>query len=200
MGLRHTYTLIAPLYDVFLSSVTRATRRANLARLPAEPARVLLTGVGTGLDLPLLPEQHSYTGLDLTHAMLRRAVSQSRRLDFCGVQGDAQSLPFADASFDHVVLHLILAVVPDPAACLRETARVLAPGGNVLIFDKFLRAGQRAPLRRLLNPLVRRVATRFDVVFEDVLRQTPELILEHDQPALAAGWFRRIRLRRLAAV
>jgi ubiquinone/menaquinone biosynthesis C-methylase UbiE len=116
------------------------------------------------------------------------------------VQGDAQSLPFADASFDHVVLHLILAVVPDPAACLRETARVLAPGGNVLIFDKFLRAGQRAPLRRLLNPLVRRVATRFDVVFEDVLRQTPELILEHDQPALAAGWFRRIRLRRLAAV
>jgi ubiquinone/menaquinone biosynthesis C-methylase UbiE len=168
--------------------------------LPAEPARVLLTGVGTGLDLPLLPEQHSYTGLDLTHAMLRRAVSQSRRLDFCGVQGDAQSLPFADASFDHVVLHLILAVVPDPAACLRETARVLAPGGNVLIFDKFLRAGQRAPLRRLLNPLVRRVATRFDVVFEDVLRQTPELILEHDQPALAAGWFRRIRLRRLAAV
>jgi ubiquinone/menaquinone biosynthesis C-methylase UbiE len=200
VGLRHTYTLIAPLYDVFLSSVTRATRRANLARLPAEPARVLLTGVGTGLDLPLLPEQHSYTGLDLTHAMLRRAVSQSRRLDFCGVQGDAQSLPFADASFDHVVLHLILAVVPDPAACLRETARVLAPGGNVLIFDKFLRAGQRAPLRRLLNPLVRRVATRFDVVFEDVLRQTPELILEHDQPALAAGWFRRIRLRRLAAV
>lgn len=196
MGLRHTYTLIAPLYDVLLSSATRATRRASLAQLPVEPARVLLTGVGTGLDLPLLPEQHRYTGLDLTHAMLRRAVSQPRRLDFCGVQGDAQSLPFADASFDHVVLHLILAVVPDPAACLRETARVLAPGGSVLIFDKFLLEGQRAPLRRLLNPLVRRVATRFDVVFEDLLRQTPELILEHDHPALAAGWFRQIRLRR----
>ena len=51
-------------------------------------------------------------------------------------------------------------------------------------------------MRPLLNPVVRRIATRLDVVFEEVLEQTPQLVLESDQPALAAGWFRRIRLKR----
>lgn len=196
MDLRHSYTLIAPVYDAFLASATRAARQRSLAQLPVEPARVLLAGVGTGLDLPLLPSQHAYIGLDLTSAMLRRTATQQRPPDFRPVQGDAQRLPFADRCFDQVILHLILAVVPDPLACFQEASRVLVSGGQVLIFDKFLVPGQRAPLRRLLNPLVRRVATRFDVVFEELLRQTPSLGLESDHPALAGGWFRLIRLRR----
>lgn len=200
MSLKHSYALIAPFYDAALAAATRAQRKKSLAALPREPARVLLNGVGTGLDLPHLPPQHHYTGLDLTHAMLRRAVPRAAQLNFCCVQGDAQCLPFADGSFDHVVLHLILAVVPDPAACLAETARVLAPGGSVLIFDKFLLPQQHAPLRRLINPLLRRIATRLDVVFEEVLEEAakiaPELVLESNQPALASGWFRLIRLKR----
>jgi hypothetical protein len=68
----------------------------------------------------------------------------------------------------------------------------------VLVFDKFLRNGQAAPLRRLANPLLRRVATRLDVVFENVLAAAPALQVEHDQPALAGGWFRMIRLRKVA--
>lgn len=200
MSLKQSYALIAPFYDAALAAATRAQRKKSLAALPREPARVLLNGVGTGLDLPHLPPQHHYTGLDLTHAMLRRAVPRAAQLNFYCVQGDAQCLPFADGSFDHAVLHLILAVVPDPAACLAETARVLAPGGSVLIFDKFLLPQQRAPLRRLINPLLRRVATRLDVVFEEVLEEAakiaPELVLESNQPALASGWFRLIRLKR----
>ena len=73
----------------------------------------------------------------------------------------------------------------------------LKPGGQVLVFDKFLRRGQSAILRRLINPLMRRIATRLDVVFEDLLSEAPGLVLEHDQPALAGGWFRMIRLRKL---
>jgi phosphatidylethanolamine/phosphatidyl-N-methylethanolamine N-methyltransferase len=195
-SLKHSYTLISPFYDAVLTAATHAPRSKSLAVLPQAPARVLLSGVGTGLDLPLLPTQHSYVGIDLTHAMLRRALPRAAALDFRWVQGDAQRLPFAEKSFDHVILHLILAVLPDPSACLRETARVLVPGGSVLIFDKFLQPRQRAPLRRLLNPVLRRVATRLDVVFEEVLDKTPQLCIESDQPALAAGWFRLIRLRR----
>lgn len=197
MSLKHSYTLISPFYDAALAAATRVPRTKSLAFLPQQPARVLLSGVGTGLDLPLLPSQHSYTGIDLTRAMLRRALPRAAQLDFQCVQGDAQYLPFADRSFDHAILHLILAVLPDPVACLGETARVLAPGGSVLIFDKFLQPGRRALVRRLLNPLVRRVATRLDVVLEEVLEQTPQLVLERDQPALAAGWFRLISLKRV---
>ena len=166
--------------------------------MPTEPGRVLLAGIGTGLDLPHLPPQHQYLGLDLNAAMLSRALPRAGQVDFLPVRGDAQRLPFAEASFDSAVLHLILAVVPDPARCLAEVARVVRPGGTVLVFDKFLRPGQPALLRRLLNPLSRRIATRLDVVFEDILASAPRLALEHDQPALAGGWFRRICLKRLS--
>jgi ubiquinone/menaquinone biosynthesis C-methylase UbiE len=88
-------------------------------------------------------------------------------------------------------------VVPQPEHCFAEIARVVKPGGEVLVFDKFLRRGQPALIRRLANPLLRRVATRLDVVFEDLLAEAPELVVEHDQPALAGGWFRMIRLRRV---
>jgi ubiquinone/menaquinone biosynthesis C-methylase UbiE len=171
-------------------------RRGSLSALPEQPGVVLLAGIGTGLDLPHLPARHRYIGLDLTAAMLKRAAPRTGHLNFAPLQGDVHHLPFHNASFDCVIAHLILAVVPQPALCLAEIARVLKPGGQALILDKFLRRGQRAPLRRLLNPISRRIATRLDVVFEDLLETTPELHLIDDQPALAGGWFRRIRLIR----
>ncbi len=198
MSLKHSYTLIAPFYDAAISRATQAARRRSLAALPCAAGRVLLAGVGTGLDLPHLPPHHQYVGLDLTHAMLRRALPRASRIDFAPVQGNAQALPFADESFDVAILHLILAVVPEPAECLAEISRVLRPGGAVLVFDKFLRHGQSALLRRMANPLLRRVATRLDVIFEPLLLAAPELRVEHDQPALAGGWFRMIRLRKSA--
>ncbi len=196
MSLKHSYTLIAPFYDAAISQATRAARKRSLSVLPKTPSKVLLAGVGTGLDLPHLPAHHHYVGIDLTHAMLRRALPRASHVDFTAVRGDAQRLPFATDSFDVAVLHLILAVVPDPARCLAEIGRVLRPGGEALVFDKFLRHGQRAPLRRLANLFVSRIATRLDVVFEPLLGAAPGLRVEHDQPALAGGWFRMIRLRK----
>jgi len=72
----------------------------------------------------------------------------------------------------------------------------LKPGGKILLFDKFLQPGQRAPVRRLLNGLSRRMATRMDVVFEEVLSQVPQLMVESDVPALGGGWFRKIILNK----
>ena len=200
--LRLSYSLIAPIYDLAIEGPLRAARIRSLRSLPTDAAeKILLSGIGTGLDLPLLPKLHHYTALDFNAAMLSRArLRATRLLDECmqveWVLGDSMALPFADAQFEHVVLHLILAVVPQPAQCLNEAARVLKPGGTVIILDKFLKPNKLALLRRALNPLSRRIATRMDVVFEEVLSAVPQLQLVSDVPLLAGGWFRGIVLEK----
>jgi ubiquinone/menaquinone biosynthesis C-methylase UbiE len=194
--LRLSYSLIAPLYDFVIERPMRDARRRSLAALPDAGKRVLISGAGTGLDLPWLPPQHRYTALDFNHAMLAHAIPRGKGLEVDFVLGDSMELPFADGAFDHVVLHLIVAVVPEPQRCLSEAMRVLKPGGTIVLLDKFLHPRQHAPLRRLLNCLTRRFATRMDVVFEEVLRAAPELEVVSDEPALAGGWFRAIVLRK----
>ena len=197
MSLRLSYTLLSPFYDFAAGPAFAAARRASLAGLPREGGGlVLVNGVGSGLDLPWLPRGHRYVGLDLTGAMLARARKRAPDAAFAPVQGDSLALPFRDASFDHAVLHLILAVVPDATRALAETARVVRAGGSILILDKFLRRGKGALLRRALNPIAARLVTRLDVVFEDVLQRVPGLKLVSDDAAAVGGWFRRIRLER----
>lgn len=196
--LKRSYSLIAPFYDLVISRPLLQARTQSLRNLPTRPAgNILLSGIGTGLDLPLLPDQHHYTALDFNSAMLARAKPRGAELQINFVLGDSMVLPFADAYFDHVILHLILAVVPQPVRCLSEAARVLKPGGTIIIFDKFLRPQEHAWLRRALNPLSRRIATRMDVVFENVLCEVPGLEVISNEPVMAGGWFRGIVLRKL---
>ena len=197
MSLQLSYTFLAPFYDLFAGPAFGAARRESLAALPRDGhCKVFLNGVGSGLDIPLLPRNHRYVGLDLTQAMLRRCVRRAAGLEFSAVLGNSLALPFRDACFDHAVLHLILAVVPDAALALSETARVVRKGGSILVFDKFLQRGQRAPFRRLLNPLASRLATRLDVILDDVLPGVPGVRLISDRPAAAGGWFRLLMLER----
>lgn len=198
MSLRHSYTLIAPFYDAIVSRATSGMRRESLQHIgDIKNKRVLLAGYGTGLDNPYLPEGAYYTGLDLTPAMLNRARQNTRYKIPVELQcGNVLQMPFADACFDIVVLHLILAVVPDPTRALQETARVLKPGGKVLLLDKFIRPGQWALSRRFINIFFRHIATRTDVVFEKVLAQVPTLQLIEDVPCIPGGWFRRIILEK----
>lgn len=199
MSLRTPYTLWAGVYDLGVKRATEEVRRRSLTLLHEPRSQdILVAGVGTGLDLPLLPPGNRYLGVDLTPAMLRRAGQRARRLglDMELRVGDVQALDLPAASMDIVIMHLILAVVPDTAAALRESARVLRPGGRILILDKFLRPGKSAPLRRLVSPLLARLATRTDVVFEEALACVPELHVREDHPALAGGWFRHILLEK----
>lgn len=197
MGLRRAYTLWAPGYDAIVAGATARARQASLAELgDVAGQHILIDGVGTGLDYPWLPAGADYVGVDLTWAMLRKAALRPDGGRVRLVQGDAMQLPFANAVFDQVIMHLILAVVPEPSRALSEAARVLKPGGQILIFDKFLKPDQQALMRRLISPLLGRLATRTDVVFEDVLRLVSDLRLIMDAPVLAGGWFRCIRLRK----
>lgn len=199
MGLKFSYTLLAPIYDAIVAAPTQSIRQKSLQRLTSSASlKVLINGVGTGLDLQFLPEHHQYTATDLTPAMINkcqtRLLDHDLRLDLH--VADAMQLPFQDNQYDIVVLHLILAVVPDPVKALQEATRVLKPGGHILILDKFLKPDQLAPLRRFLNIFIRHIATRTDVIFEYTLEQTPQLTILNDEPALMRGWFRLITLEK----
>jgi phosphatidylethanolamine/phosphatidyl-N-methylethanolamine N-methyltransferase len=193
---RRRYTVWAPVYD-FVARFGRQRRR-SLALLDLKPGeRVLLVGAGTGADLPLIPREVSVLATDLTPAMLARARPRAH----AGIElrvMDGQALDLPDASFDAVILHLILAVIPDPAACLREAARVLRPGGRLAVFDKFLPDGARPALpRRLANTVTRTFFSDINRRVGDILQASgAPLSIEHDEPALFGGTFRILLLRK----
>jgi len=200
MALKHSYTLLAPIYDLMVSGPLDYYRQKSISRIKESSGKhIFINGIGSGLDIPYLPEDAIYTGSDITPAMIKRARNRadSSSLDIKLEVADSMSLPFEDESFDLVIMHLILAVVPHPENALQEAARVLKPGGQIYIFDKFIRPGQLAIIRRLLSLFIRHLATRTDVVFEHVLKTCPQLNLVSDEPALAKGWFRLIELEKI---
>jgi ubiquinone/menaquinone biosynthesis C-methylase UbiE len=98
---------------------------------------VLEVAVGTGRNLPYYPDPVRLTGIDLSPAMVEiaraRARELGREIDLC--EGDAQALPFPDASFDTVVCTLGLCGFPDERAAVAEMHRVLRPEGTLLLLD-----------------------------------------------------------------
>lgn len=198
MSLRHSYTLLAPFYDLIVNRPTAGMRQQSLARLGDVTGKtVLVSGIGTGLDIPNLPHGPEYFGIDLTPAMLHHAKLRSRqRTDILLHCGNVMRLPYADQQFDIVLMHLILAVVPDPEMALREASRVVRDGGRILILDKFLRQGQRALFRRMLNSVIRHIATRTNVELEPLLAQFPELQLIEETRLAPGGWFHQIELHK----
>ena len=193
---RARYTLWAPLYDV-VGRLFDARRRESIGMLDLRPGeRVLIVGAGTGADLPYLPRGCRVLATDLTPAMLERARPRLRQGMHLSIM-DGHELAVATASCDAVVLHLILAVIPDPARCLAEVHRVLRPGGRAVVFDKFVRA-RRAPLPlRLLNVVTSTLFTDVTRRFEDMLeRSRAPFVVERDAPALFGGLFRHLVLRK----
>lgn len=196
---RIRYTLWAPIYDL-VGRRFDARRRRSLGLLDLRPGeRVLIVGAGTGSDLAHVPYGCVTVATDLTPAMLRRARHHLREGMHLGIM-DGQGLGVRSESCDAVVLHLILAVIPDPVRCLREVARVLRPGGRIVVFDKFARTARPTLALRLVNVVTRTLVTDVTRRFEDVLeRSGAGLRVEFDEPALLHGFFRHILLRKVEA-
>ncbi|GIU73966.1 MAG: SAM-dependent methyltransferase [Bryobacteraceae bacterium] len=189
------WDLYAPHYDRFISFEPQRRRSLELAALrPGE--RVLVCGCGTGLDLPLLPAGLEVFAVDASRGMLARALARGCASPVHFARMDAQQLAFPDACFDCVLLHLIVAIVPDPLACLREAARVLRSSGRIALFDKY-HDGRGRPrlIRRALNPLMRLLATDLNVPLPRLVREAG-LAMVHEEPALLRGLFRVARLER----
>ncbi|HEU5486639.1 MAG TPA: class I SAM-dependent methyltransferase [Microlunatus sp.] len=132
--------MFAVLYDPFLGAGERAGLRALRAEhLSRAQGRTVEIGGGTGLNLPHYPDHLGELILVEPDAAMRSRLE--RRLRRCGprpvrvVDGSAERLPFADGSVDTVVSTLVLCTVEAPDLALREIARVLRPGGQLLYIE-----------------------------------------------------------------
>ena len=128
----------APRYDKQIAFFERTWFTGGREWLTSRArGQVLEVAVGTGRNLPGYPAEVTLTGIELSPAMLaiarHRAADLGREADLR--DGDAEHLPFDDASFDTVLCALSLCTIPSPAAAVGEMRRVLRPGGRLLLLD-----------------------------------------------------------------
>jgi phosphatidylethanolamine/phosphatidyl-N-methylethanolamine N-methyltransferase len=196
---RAIYRLWSPFYDAASARFFQEGRRRSMAVAALQPGeRVLLAGVGTGADLPLLPQGVSAVGIDISEAMLARAHA---KLPLPGRHvslrvGDAQAMPVQDGVFDVVLMNLILSVVPDPRRCMSEALRALRPRGRVVVFDKFLPDGSAPSFRRRLANLgATLLGTDINRRLGDIVGgQSCEVVA--DEPSILGGMYRVVSLRK----
>lgn len=157
------------------------------------PRRVLDVGTGAGLLAMLYAELgHEVTGLDFSRAMLEQARARAERhglaVDF--VHGDAEALPFESGSFDVVTNRIVLWSLPNPGVAVREWARVLKPGGKLVLFGNHPDVPPPVPLAliRAAFGLWRRASGAppyqgFSKSFRKQWRVTSEQLPFHHAPA-----------------
>lgn len=167
---RARYQRLSSVYD-FMEGMTEGRYRPwreKLWSLVIGP-RVLEVGVGTGKNMPYWPKgtqtlappaRAGMTAIDLTPGMLDIARRRAKELGLTASLslGDAQALDFPDASFDTAVATLVFCSVPDPVLGLRELARVVRPGGQMLLLEHMRSENPLlGVVMDVLNPLVVRV-------------------------------------------
>ena len=161
----HAYDRWAPIYDLVFGGVFSKGRKAAISATNKIGGRVLEVGVGTGISLPQYAPHLRIFGTDISEAMLRKAKRRVDELRLKNVEGlavmDAEKLEFPDNSFDVVMAQYVVTAVPNPEAALHEFARVLRPGGELIILTRVSAdAGVRRFIEQRLQPVVRPLGFR----------------------------------------
>ncbi len=191
------YQLYAPIYDYLFGGLMRKARRRAIELLDLQPGdHLLIPGIGTGLDLPFIPAGISVTGTDISQAMLSKAQKKTHgKMNLMLM--DAQALQFPDSSVSVVLLNLILSVAPNGKKVLEEAWRVLQPGGQISIFDKFLPEHTKPTiLRNILGVLIRQLGTDPNRRFGEMSKDIPEAIVVTNETAMLHGQYRVILLKK----
>lgn len=165
------YARWAPIYDLVFGAVFDRGRKASIAAAERIGGRILEVGVGTGISLPDYARTNRLVGIDLSEPMLRKAQDRVVTHRLSNVETlavmDAEKLGFADASFDVVVAQYVITAVPHPEETLDEFARVLRPGGEIILVNHIgAEAGPRRLFEQAFAPLARRLGWRPEFPWE----------------------------------
>jgi phosphatidylethanolamine/phosphatidyl-N-methylethanolamine N-methyltransferase len=171
------YARWAPVYDLVFGAVFKTGRHAAIEAAERIGGRILEVGVGTGISLPHYSADNRLWGIDISEPMLRKAQQRVTELGLKNVEAlcvmDAEHLDFPDDSFDVIVAQHVVTTVPHPEATLDEFARVLKPGGEIILVS---RVGADAGLRRTLEhwfaPAARKLGWRSEFPWERYRRWT----------------------------
>lgn len=175
-SVQSSYARWAPVYDKTFGAVTSAGRRQAVNYINSLAGSVLEVGVGTGLSLQRYAPSLRVTGIDFSEEMLAKARKRVARLGLDQVaelrQMDARTLDFPNESFDVVAAMHVLSVVPEPDRVMSEIARVLKPGGKLVITNHFERTkGPLAVLERLTAPFANVIGWHSDFKIDTVLQE-----------------------------
>lgn len=190
------YTFYVPIYD-WVAKVFYQSRKLNIAELNIKSGeRVLIVGGGTGLDIEFIPDNCEIVATDITPAMVskmrKRPIKANQHLS--ALIMDGQKLDFDDCSFDKIILHLIVAVIPDAQKCIYEAERVLKEGGKVSVFDKFVRKGDKPSFaRKFANVFTAFLFSNIDRDIYALINGT-HLKVKSDIDANLNGFMRRLIL------
>lgn len=136
--LRQFFNEKARIWDQLMEPETRERLAEIIKELAIKPgSRVLDVGTGTGVLLPFLVETVGPTGsivaLDIAEEMLARARAKNGDRNIEYVLGDITSTPFQEGTFDEIICNNTFPHLRDKPGALREMARILRPGGRVVI-------------------------------------------------------------------
>jgi phosphatidylethanolamine/phosphatidyl-N-methylethanolamine N-methyltransferase len=201
------YARWAPVYDLVFGKVFARARMEAIAATERIGGRVLDVGVGTGICLPHYTRASAVVGIDLSEPMLRKARERTAALRLSNIESlavmDAERLEFADNSFDVVVAQYVVNTVPHPEAALDEFARVLKPGGEIVLINRIgADGGLRRALEAGLAPAGHWLGWRPEFRwsrFADWLERTPSIRLVERRPVPPLGHFSLIRFGKVAA-
>jgi phosphatidylethanolamine/phosphatidyl-N-methylethanolamine N-methyltransferase len=198
------YARWAPVYDLVFGAVFERGRLASIEAAERIGGRILEVGVGTGISLPDYSRNNRIVGLDISEPMLRKALQRVAEHKLDNVEAlavmDAEKLALRDASFDVVVAQYVITTVPNPEGTLDEFARVLRPGGEIILVNHIgAETGPRRAFEQGFAPLARRLGWRPEFRFERLAqwagRHGGVSVVEHRRmPPL--GHFSLIRFRR----
>ena len=199
------YARWAPVYDLAFTAIMAPGRRAAVAAAQRRGGLILDVGVGTGLELPMFDADVKLVGVDLSEPMLRRAQTRVSSRNLRQVAGlcvmDATRLAFPSANFDAVVAPFVLTVVPDPAATLDELARVVKPGGEIVLVNHVgADSGPIAWIERWLGNHSASLGWRPEfpwAILGDWIASRPDLHLVERRKIAPLGLFTLTRIERL---